>query len=104
MLRIDDEGVQLGEDAVSWSDVQGVDLHVTSDGPFVEDVFFVLHGPPGSGVVVPSGTAHERGLLEQLQRRLPGFDNQAVIDAMLCTEDRVFRIWRRDRATGRGST
>jgi hypothetical protein len=66
----------------------------TSDGPFAEDVFFVLSGQDGTGCVIPQGAPESTQLLERLQR-LPGFDNEALIRAMSSTQDATFPCWRR---------
>ena len=78
---------------VSWADLQKVEVVTTSDGPFVPDVFWVLHGTAG-GCAVPQGATGDRQLLERLQT-LPGFDNGAVIEAMTCVSDRRFLCWQR---------
>ena len=68
----------------------------TADGPFAEDMFFVLAGRDGSGCVVPQSASESGQLLERLQR-LPGFDNEAFIRAMGSSEDARFVCWRRSR-------
>jgi hypothetical protein len=67
----------------------------TSDGPFAEDLFWVLRSGDREEVI-PSGYA--TNLLETLQR-LPGFDNEAVIRAMGSTSDARFIVWRRSKAS-----
>jgi len=54
----------------------------------LDDVFWVLVGESG-GCVVPSESDGADNLLSRLQK-LPGFDNEALISAMGCTEDRKF--------------
>ena len=78
---------------VAWADLQKVEIVTTSAGPFVPDVFWVLHGTDG-GCSVPQGATGERALLERLHA-LPGFDHGAVIEAMTCTSDRRFLCWQR---------
>jgi hypothetical protein len=78
---------------VSWSDLHKVEVVTTGDGPFVPDVFWVLHGTDG-GCAIPQGATGDTELLERL-RALPGFDNGAVIEAMCCTSDRRFVCWQR---------
>jgi hypothetical protein len=53
----------------------------------------VLHGRDG-GCAVPQGATGDRLLLERLQA-LPGFDNNAVIEAMSSTSRRRFLCWQR---------
>lgn len=79
---------------VTWEDLREVAVLTTSDGPFAEDVFFVLAGQDGSGCVIPHGATESTQLLERLQR-LPGFDNEAFIRAMSSTQEATFVCWRR---------
>jgi hypothetical protein len=95
-IIIDEQGVRrdLGGgrvESVSWDELREVRIVTTSAGPFVEDVFYLLVGDEG-GCAVPSFAAGD--LLPRLQS-LPGFDNQAVIHAMTCTDDASFVCWRR---------
>ncbi|GAB2702505.1 hypothetical protein [Nocardia thraciensis] len=79
---------------VAWHDLSEVRIITTADGPFADDVFFVLIGAKGNGCVVPHSAADTAFLL-RLQR-LPGFDNAKVIEAMGSVTDRQFLVWRRD--------
>jgi hypothetical protein len=78
---------------VGWSDLQKVEVVTTADGPFAPDVFWVLHGTSG-GCAVPQGATGDKELLERLQA-LPGFDDQAFIEAMSSISDRRFLCWQR---------
>jgi hypothetical protein len=78
---------------VGWADLQKVEVVTTSDGPFVPDVFWVLHGTAG-GCAIPQGATGDSQLLERLQT-LPGFDNRAFIEAMSCVSNRRFLCWQR---------
>ena len=78
---------------VGWSELQKVEVVTTGDGPFAPDVFWVLHGTSG-GCAVPQGATGDKELLERLQA-LPGFDNQAFIEAMSSASDRSFLCWQR---------
>jgi hypothetical protein len=96
-LRIDAEGVrryagnQLLE-GVRWADLIKVTIRTTDQGPFLDDMFYVLHGQDGKSCVVGSELSPAEGLLAWLQR-LPGFDNQAVIQASMSTQDNEFVCW-----------
>jgi len=99
VVHIDDHGVRRDlaggkVEQVTWDDLQEVSILTTGDGPFAEDVFFVLAGQEGRGCVVPQSAPEGGRLLERLQR-LPGFDNEAVIRAMASVEDARFVCWRR---------
>lgn len=78
-------------ESVGWADLRAVLIRTTSEGPFVDDVFWVLVGAKG-GCVVPSESAGVQQFMERLQR-LPGFDNRAVTAAMCCTADKDFLCW-----------
>ncbi|MFI1915290.1 hypothetical protein [Nocardia sp. NPDC020380] len=78
---------------VAWTELAEVRLITTADGPFADDVFFVLIGATGKGCVVPHSAA-DTAFLSKLQR-LPGFDNEKVLEAMLTVADRQFLVWRR---------
>ena len=78
---------------VGWADLETVEIVTTSDGPFAPDVFWVLYGRDG-GCAVPQGATGDGMLLERLQA-LPGFDNDAVIEAMSSTSNRRFLCWQR---------
>jgi hypothetical protein len=78
---------------VEWSDLQKVEVVTTDEGPFLPDVFFVLHGTT-EGCAAPQGATGEDELLERLWD-LPGFDNQAFIEAMSSVTNRRFLCWQR---------
>ena len=80
--------------SMRWDEVEEVGILTNSLGPLVADVFFVLKGP-SFDMAVPQGATGDDKLVERLQE-LPGFDNQALIEAMCCTDDRVFKCWSRD--------
>lgn len=87
---------------VAWKELTAVDIVTTDAGPYECDVYFVLHGH-GRGCVVAHEAAGCTELLEQLQK-LPGFDNQAVIEAMGCATNARFQIWCKDNAEAPTST
>ena len=74
-----------------WEDLVEVVVLTTSDGPFTDDVFVMLTYSDGTSSTRPF-TDHT--LLSQLQE-LPGFDNEAFIEAMSCAEEGVSVLWRR---------
>ncbi|MGV9413346.1 hypothetical protein ACWDOP_25880 [Nocardia sp. NPDC003693] len=85
---------------VAWTELAEVRIITTADGPFAEDVFFVLIGATGKGCVVPHSAA-DTGFLARLQA-LPGFDNEKVIEAMMSVADRQLLVWRRSESSGGG--
>src|SRR5580698_7468349 len=62
---------------VTWSELRAVIIKTTGNGPFVDDLYWMLVGRK-SGCLVPSEAQGCDRLLERLQR-LPNFDNKAVI-------------------------
>jgi hypothetical protein len=99
VVTIDDVGVRrtLGDgklEAVTWTDLVEVQIVTTDEGPFVDDVFFLLVGADGSGCCVPQGAPGSEELLERIQR-LPDFDNDKVIAAMGCSENARFVCWKK---------
>jgi hypothetical protein len=80
-------------ETVRWSDLQEVAILTTDEGPYADDVIWLLAGTDG-GCAVPSETDGMNELLPRLQQ-LPGFDNEAVIRAMSSTADARFVCWAR---------
>jgi len=80
-------------ESVNWVDLARVSVIATSDGPWSEDVFLVLEGTKG-GCAVPQGAAGSSLLVTRLQA-LPGFNNQAFINAMGCASNAKFICWER---------
>lgn len=84
-------------ESVTWADLQAVIIQTTSEGPFVDDIFWFLIGETG-GCVVPSESVGMDRLLERLGD-LPGFNHEAVIQAMACPDDKKFLCWKSDTST-----
>jgi len=96
-VSVDDTGVrrQLAdgtEEAVTWIELASVMVRVIPDGPWNEDVFFMLVGNDGKGTAVPSGDPAADALIERLQA-LPGFDNEKFIEAMTTDADQAYVVW-----------
>ena len=88
---------ELGDgtiEEVAWEDLVEVQIVTTDEGPFVDDVFFLLAGRNGTGVCVPQGAPGSAPLLERLQR-LPHFDNDQVIQAMMSSKNARFVCWKK---------
>jgi hypothetical protein len=82
-------------ESVRHDDLREVVILTTDEGPFSEDVFFVLFGTDKtSGCCVAQGAEGCDKLLEHLQK-LPGFDNEAVIKAMGSTSNGKFLCWKK---------
>jgi hypothetical protein len=80
------------ERIVRWDTLRAVLIETTDQGPFVEDVWWILIDGEGH-CIIPQEAGGE-ALLERLQA-LPGFDNDAVIAAMASTENQIFVCWQR---------
>ena len=80
-------------EVVTWEDLKTITIVTTDQGPFVDDVFWVLAGSV-SGCVLPSEAQGMKELLSRLQA-LPGFDNKAVISAMSSAQNAKFVCWSR---------
>jgi hypothetical protein len=80
--------------SILWTDITMVGIRTTDEGPFLPDVFWGLHGVDKSpAVVYPQGATGDSALLEAMQRRLAGFDNRKVIEAMGSADHAFFLVW-----------
>lgn len=101
VISFDDEKIAVRYEngarrEVRWDALTMVGIRTTDEGPFQPDVFWGLHaGDEGPAVVYAQGATGDGELLDALQKRLPGFDNETLIRAMGCTENDFFLIWRR---------
>ena len=75
----------------TWDEIRRVLIRTTDRGPFDDDVFFVIE-TADKNFVIPQTAPGASQLLERLQQ-LPGFDNEAVIDSMGCTDNMEFLCW-----------
>ncbi len=74
-----------------------IGVETTDQGPFVEDVFWILRRGP---MRLRIGDPHP--IFKELMDRfgaLEGFDWQPFNEAMTCSENRYFVCWRRRRST-----
>ena len=96
-VDIDAAGVQrvLADgslESVKWDEVTEIRIATTADGPFTEDIFWMLFGPDrATGVALP-GSYVDDALLKRFQA-LPGFDNDQVIAAMRSMKKAQFVVW-----------
>jgi len=101
-VQVDDNGVlRIDGDVkeeVTWAEVAEIKIITTDEGPYKEDVFFVLVGPEKRGCLVPHDAAVRTQLLEEMQKRFPGLDDGAVIKAMGSTSNNTFVIWKKAEA------
>jgi hypothetical protein len=96
-ITIDETGVTRCLDdgsalTLCWADLVEVALVTVNQGPFAEDLFFMLGDARGNRCLLPGAKA--AALLPRLQR-LPGFDNRQVQRAADCIVDEgQFLCWR----------
>jgi hypothetical protein len=100
-VLVDETGVECRRpdglvERVTWRDLRAVTIETNDTGPRGSDFFWILEGEE-SGCVIPMGTQGEAELLTRLQQ-LPNFDNQALIAASACAENRRFVCWTRPEA------
>lgn len=77
---------------LEFSNIKRVAIRTTDEGPGAEDVFWVLT-TDDYVCLIPHGADGESELFDRLLK-LPGFNNQAMIVAMTCTENAEFECWR----------
>ncbi len=102
-LVVDETGIARrrhdgSPERIRWETLVAVEILTTDEGPWNEDVWWLLSGEEGTGCCLPNSVVGDCGLLARLGE-LPGFDHTAVIQAMGSTEWARFPCWRRpDRA------
>lgn len=77
---------------VRWEDLKSVTIVTTDQGPFLEDVFFVFE-TKDAGVVISQEWSVKLKLLDLMETKLEGVDNEQFIAAMGCTDNARFTIW-----------
>ena len=82
-------------ESITWDELDAIDIVTTDEGPYVDDVFFLLIGrDPSRGCAISNEAKGFPLLLARLQS-LPGFDNGVVIRAMTTAVNARFVVWRR---------
>ncbi len=83
--------------AIRWDDLEKVAIRTADDGPSGADVFWGLQTRSSDNVLVfPEGAAGERELVDAMARRLPGFDDDQVMQAMGTTANGLFVVWEKE--------
>lgn len=83
-----------GEDVqFYWKGLSEVSIETTDQGPFVDDVFWVLSGN-GMSCRISNAAKGMDELLRKL-KELPGFDYDVAIVAMAMASNAKFECWRR---------
>jgi hypothetical protein len=98
-VEIDEVGIRRVagriKERVEWDQIKSVRIVTTGDGPFVEDVYFLIDAQDGKGCCISHEAATSANLLQALDRRLKNIDNEEVIRAMGSTSNATFLIWSR---------
>jgi hypothetical protein len=82
---------------IAWDDLAEVEIVTTDAGPIGCEVFFVLHGDRrGCSVALESDGSDE--LLRRLHN-LPGFKHEVALDALCCTSNARFSVWKSASST-----
>ena len=99
VLRLRDGAIELivseGEShRILLSELVGIAIETNDTGPFSADVWWLLFGKGDKvAVAFPQGSTGEKDVVDVLMA-LPGCDHEAMINAMTCTTNQVFPIWR----------
>jgi hypothetical protein len=76
------------------SDLRGVIIETNDSGPWGADLWWLLFGPDDRiSIAFPSGATDEQIVVDRLMA-LPGFDFEAMTNAMSSTDVAVFPVWR----------
>jgi hypothetical protein len=94
-IEVDDVGVRRTlvngiVETVTWAELARVEVLTTDQGPYVEDLFFLLFARDGHGCAVRQDQSLP--LLPRLHQ-LPGFDFAAFVTALGSTENARFVCW-----------
>lgn len=74
--------------------LQRITIVTNDQGPLREDVFWKFEHPDGN-FYFPAATDRGESMLGFFQN-LKGFDNERVIEAMGCAENKAFVVWDRN--------
>lgn len=80
--------------SLRWDELTSVTILTTDTGPFETDLFWLLAPRERHRTLaVPIGAEGESELLQAMQSRLSGFDNETLIKAMSSTSRAAFTVW-----------
>jgi hypothetical protein len=85
-VRFDDVSIIVSrqgaaDECVTWADLATVGVRI-DDEAFLPEPWWLLFAPGLRGIKYPSSARGASEMLHELQRRLPDFDNAALIRAM----------------------
>lgn len=76
---------------IAWHELNEIKIVTTDEGPFRDDVFWVLQAEDVC-ICFPIGVEGEQEFLERVQE-LVGFDNTALINSMSSAHNQEFKCW-----------
>ena len=78
---------------VAIADLMGIAIETNDSGPWGADVWWLLFGKDGKlAYAFPQGASGETAALDRLMK-IPGFDYEEMIRAMVSTDNAVFPVW-----------
>ena len=78
-----------------WEHLGEVSIMTNDRGPWEFDVFWVLIEDDGqTGCVIPTALPEAESILDIVQK-LPGFDNEKLIEAMSSGQNNQFILWKK---------
>ncbi len=91
-------------ESVRWDELVVVEVRARETGPQRDQMLFLLYGRADNGVAVPGPLAQQHGLAEVLARRLPGWRQDLLVEAMAATEPARFTLWEADPSAPQDSS
>lgn len=81
------------EKIILWDKMTSIKIITTNQGPYKNDVFWVIESK-NDRIVFSMGTEGEEAFLSKAQK-LEGFNNKVFIDAMSCADNNEFYCWQK---------
>jgi hypothetical protein len=100
-VRADDETTSVTDiegqsRSVAFADLMGVAIETNDSGPWGADLWWMLFSDVGKlALTWPQGATGETEAIARLTA-LQGFDHQAMVAAMACTDNATFVVWQRE--------
>jgi hypothetical protein len=103
IVAIDPEAIRISDSegrltVVAKTELSGVAIKTEGTGPWGIDVWwglFTTEEQPAA--LFPQGAIGEGAAVDYLMS-LAGFDHEAMIEAMSCTENSIFAVWQKEAA------
>ena len=105
-VEIDDDALTVhppdaGRFVTPMADIARIEIRTSDAGPWSADLHWFFFGADGEAMAVfPQGARGEEAAVDRLTE-LPGFDHDAMIKAVTCTENAVFPVWQAPAASAR---